>query len=49
MDGRFFADIRQELMSELDQGIEWTDTQILEKIDDLVLMHTRRSCLTVGE
>lgn len=36
-------------MSELDQGIEWTDTQILEKIDDLVLMHTRRSCLTVGE
>lgn len=49
MEGNFFADIRQELMRELDQETEWSDVQILEKIDDLVLMRTRRSRLTVNE
>lgn len=49
MEGKFFADIRQELMRELDQETEWSDVQILEKIDDLVLMRTRRSCLKVNE
>ncbi|MBS6193965.1 MAG: CpaF family protein [Clostridiales bacterium] len=36
-------------MKELDQGREWTDIQILEKIDDLVLTRTRRSRLSVKE
>lgn len=49
MEGNFFADIRQELMRELDQEAEWSDVQILEKIDDLVLLRTRRSSLTVNE
>lgn len=49
MEGNFFADIRQELMRELDQEAEWSDVQILEKIDDLVLLRTRRSRLTVNE
>lgn len=49
MEGNFFTDIRQELMRELDQETEWSDMQILEKIDDLVLMRTRRSRLTVNE
>lgn len=49
MEGEFFGDIRQELMKELDQGREWTDIQILEKIDDLVLTRTRRSRLSVKE
>lgn len=49
MEGNFFADIRQELMKELDQEAEWSDVQILEKIDDLVLLRTRRSSLTVNE
>ena len=49
MEGNFFADIRQELMRELDQEAEWSDVQILEKIDDLVLLRTRRSSLTVNK
>lgn len=49
MEGNFFADIRQELMRELDQEAEWSGVQILEKIDDLVLLRTRRSSLTVNE
>ena len=49
MEGNFFADIRQELMRELDQEAEWSAVQILEKIDDLVLLRTRRSSLTVNE
>lgn len=49
MEGNFFADIRQELMRELDQEAEWSDVQILEKIDNLVLLRTRRSSLTVNE
>ena len=49
MEGNFFADIRQELMRELDQEAEWSDVQILEKIDDLILLRTRRSSLTVNE
>ena len=36
-------------MRELDQEAEWSDVQILEKIDDLVLLRTRRSSLTVNE
>ena len=43
MEGNFFTDIRQELMRELDQETEWSDMQILEKIDDLVLM--RKMCI----
>lgn len=49
MEREFFGEIRQELMEELDQGREWTDQQILEKIDDLVLTRTRRSRLSVVE
>lgn len=49
MEREFFSELQRELMQELDQGIEWSDVQILEKIDDLVLMRTRRSCLSVNE
>ncbi len=49
MEGEFFGIIRRELMIELEQEREWEDTEILKKIDELVLKHTRRSRLSVGE
>ncbi len=36
-------------MMELEQEQEWEDTEILKKIDELVLKHTRRSRLSVSE
>lgn len=39
--------IRQQLMEELEEGKEWSDEEILERIDELVLMNTRRSSMSV--
>jgi len=44
-----FGNIRRELMMELEQENEWEDIEILNKIDELVLRHTRRSRLSVSE
>ena len=49
MEGEFFGTIRRELMIELEQEREWEDVEILKKIDELVLKHTRRSRLSVSE
>lgn len=43
------AEIRRELMDQLSRGEEWTDQEIREKIDDLVIQRTRKSTLTVTE
>lgn len=42
-----FVRIRRELMEELERGKEWSDEEILEKIDELVLIHTRRTGMSV--
>ncbi len=49
MEREFFRVIRNELMMELEQECEWEDVEILKKIDELVLKHTRRSRLSVSE
>ncbi|NCB91769.1 MAG: CpaF family protein [Clostridia bacterium] len=49
MKNDFFAEIRKDLMKELEAGREWSDTEILERIDELVLNRTRRSGLLVQE
>lgn len=49
MSGEYYTEIRKELMKELEEGREWTDAQILERIDELVLAGTRRSGLLVQE
>lgn len=49
MSEEFFVRIRRELMEELEQGKEWNDEGILEKIDELVLTHTRRTGMSVSE
>lgn len=49
MEDGMFGRIRHELMQELEQGKEWSDEDILEKIDELVLVHTRRTGMSVRE
>lgn len=49
MERELFGNIRRELMQALEQGNEWEDAEILDMIDELVLKHTRRSKLSVGE
>lgn len=49
MEDGMFGRIRHELMEELEQGKEWSDEEILEKIDELVLVHTRRTGMSVRE
>lgn len=49
MERELFGDIRGELMHVLESDNEWEDEEILERIDELVLKHTRRSKLLVGE
>lgn len=44
-----FAAIRRELMEQLSQGEEWTDNEIQEKIDDLVIQRTRKTGLSVSD
>ena len=49
MERELFGSIRRELMMELELENEWEDTEILKRIDELVLKHTRRSRLSVSE
>lgn len=49
MEDGLFIRIRRELMEVLEQEKEWRDEEILEKIDELVLIHTRRSGMSVRE
>lgn len=49
MERELFGNIRTELIIELEQENEWEDVEILKRIDELVLKHTRRSCLSVRE
>ena len=44
-----FTAIRWELMEQLSQGEEWTDDEIQEKIDDLVIQRTRNTGLSVSD
>lgn len=44
-----FTAIRRELMEQLSQGEEWTDDEIQEKIDDLVIQRTRNTGLSVSD
>lgn len=41
--------VRKELMEELAGGKEWSDQEILERIDELVLGNTRRTGMSVKE
>ncbi|HIS26284.1 MAG TPA: CpaF family protein [Candidatus Pullilachnospira intestinigallinarum] len=45
----FLAEIRRELMEQLGQGEDWSDEEIRDKIDELVIRMTRKSSLTVTE
>lgn len=47
--GELYGRLRSSLMSELEDGQDWTDEEILEKIDRLVLRMTGRTGLTIGE
>lgn len=43
------AEIRRELMEQLSQGENWSDEEIRDKIDDLVIQKTRNRLLTITE
>lgn len=45
----YYGELRRELMAELEQGGEWTDQAILERIHELVLLRTKRSCLSIAD
>ena len=45
----YYGELRAELMQKLEGAGEWTDEDILEQIDELVLARTRRSRLSVEE
>lgn len=49
MERELFGSIRRELMMELEEENEWEDTEILKRLDELVLKYTRRSRLSVSE
>ena len=49
MEENLFAIIHNELMKILENGREWNDQEILEQIDELVLVHTRRTKMSVNE
>ena len=49
MENQLFTDIRCELMRLLENGKDWNDQEILEQIDELVLIHTRRTKMSVKE
>lgn len=49
MGREYYGELRQELMRKLEYAGEWTDEDILEQIDELVLSRTRRSRLSVEE
>lgn len=49
MERDLFSAVRKDLMTELEKEREWSDQEILEKIDELVLVHTRRTRMSVKE
>lgn len=49
MEENLFVIIHNELMKILENGREWNDQEILEQIDELVLVHTRRTKMSVNE
>lgn len=49
MGREYYRELREELMQKLEYAGEWTDEDILEQIDELVLSKTRRSRLSVEE
>lgn len=48
-DKEMYTVIRKKLIQDLDDGREWKDEEILDRIDALVLDETRRTRLRVGE
>ena len=48
-DKEMYTVIRKKLMQDLDDGREWQDEEILDRIDELVLAETRRTRLRVEE
>lgn len=48
-DKEMYTVIRKKLMQELDDGREWQDEEILDRIDELVLAETRRTRLRVED
>lgn len=49
MEEELFMKIRHHLMETLENGKDWSDQEILEQIDELVLIHTRRTKMSVSE
>lgn len=49
MGREYYRQLREELMQTLEYAGEWSDEDILEQIDELVLARTRRSRLSVEE
>lgn len=49
MEEELFVKIRHQLMETLENGKDWSDQEILEQIDELVLIHTRRTKMSVSE
>ena len=49
MEEKLFVKIRHQLMETLENGKDWSDQEILEQIDELVLIHTRRTKMSVSE
>lgn len=49
MERKFFGKLRRELLNVLEDEKAWTDEEILEQIDEIVLINTRRSKLTIYE
>ena len=49
MEEELFVKIRHHLMETLENGKDWSDQEILEQIDELVLVHTRRTKMSVNE
>lgn len=44
-----YIELRRKLMEELGQGGEWSDEEILDHIDRIVLSATRRSVMTIAD
>lgn len=49
MEREFFGKLRRELLNILEEGKQWEDQEILGKIDELILVHTRRSSMAMQE
>ncbi|MGN1139598.1 MAG: CpaF family protein [Oliverpabstia sp.] len=49
MEEEMFGKIRDRLMETLENGKDWSDQEILDRIDELVLVHTRRTKMSVSE